>query len=119
MTTPIVPAMKPSASPEREALEKVLRAIHPEDDYCEIADAILAAGFRRDPGWIAVSERMPGDRELVLVAFHSFNGRRVMSDNWDAKRNTFHNAGSDAYAWMPWPLPPAPDDNDKAREGMR
>ncbi len=140
MTTPIVPAMKPSASPERDVLAIVralkrakaslLASLNPETDSYDagvIADvdaAIgLAAGFRRAPGWIACSERMPEDSRRCLVAVNVIGDwHSQVIAHWMANplpgtiaMPVWQVPGGSAVLglvthWMP--LPPAPDDNE-------
>lgn len=118
MTTPIVPAMKPTTS-EREELIRLMYEDLPGqlsemEHYPVWADAILAAGFRRDPGWIACSERMPpAGACLVYDAMprqehHRVRVARIVdAAGWAEAQRAFKN---DTH-WMP--LPPAPE----AREG--
>jgi hypothetical protein len=110
MTTPIVPAMKPSASPEREAIASIIAEQARFADqpmtvtpfHRQIADAILAAGFRRDPGWIATIRRL---REAIDKAKDFL--RDVDMDAEDANHRAFIALVNAE------PLPPAPE----AREG--
>ncbi len=88
----------------------------------EQADAILSAGFRRDPGWIACADRYPTRNG------HYWTYSRKAQENLRYRTDLGfqrYSGDDDCYFvttepthWMPLPLPPAPDDNDKAREGM-
>ncbi len=136
--TPIVPAMKPSASPEREALilaldllreaeGKIRRETAPSmheawsGSLCDRIPAFIAqveaAGFRRDPGWIACSERMPDDGAVVLAYCprgEPGSYRMTTTSRWSCPRH-WTNIAADQHQpthWMPMPLPPAPDDNE-------
>ncbi len=124
--TPIVPAMKPSASDERGALINLIFCSPtdcPHEDAVAIADAILAAGFHRDPGWIACSERMPEDSRRCLVAVNVIGDwHSQVIAHWMANplpgtiaMPVWQVPGGSAVLglvthWMP--LPPAPDDNE-------
>ncbi len=117
--TPIVPATKPTTS-ERDDLEKILfYADNGSDtgmltDYAAMANAAIAAGFRRDPGWVACSERMPEPDQHVIAGNAEWTPREM---TWGSGKYLKNQAckwkmpdGRGAWVipthWMP--LPPTP-----------
>jgi hypothetical protein len=129
-----------------EPIDNVLRMVEAAGDGChhtedwhefdyiqqinetakESAEMIrLAAGFRRDPGWIAEREAMQAQHAALCVALDEIGGAsRHYSGTcrWcGVDVETMHEEtcpASIAYAALAQTRSPATDDNDKAREGM-
>ncbi len=135
MTTPAA-RMGEDAS-EREALLIAFDVVAANElrtsDINILIDRILAAGFRRDPGWIALADNLPSYNQKVWCYWPGrfrdgsepgMQGCAVRSieleqysmkpsDRWHAE-DDYHDGRFAPTHWMPLPPPPARSEGEGA-----
>lgn len=112
---------------EKQAIEELTAflwkntLIHTEDLCHDVAETVIKEGYRKQSEWISVDERLPTDRELVLVSsmdlltqkhgwFYLARYTDLQNDGviFDNKRWLSENGGifGKVTHWMPLPEPP-------------
>ena len=108
-----------------ERLEKRLKKIQKSLKNGVDSDQIIAlssheSGFltafnivkqhQAESGWVACSERMPSENELVLL--YAISAKAALPNHWDIGtrfkvKRTYYNSNVEEVFWQPLPQPPS------------